>query len=239
MNDFLNEIFVYFILLVISIPILTIVVIVQKRKEKYLENLAQKFNLEYERGEQIDLMRDFRSRLFKYAKTVHVKNVFFGEHKENKFTIFTKLFYSSKFSGSNNFTIASCEFKGTEFPHILLKSNKMSLYQKVDKVDTKIFLEQKYLENFDLYCPEDYEIEALQIFTEKLISSIQKISDNFSIEFGGDRLYVYLDKNIHNKKEEEIFVKLLDTVKLIIENTDGLLFRLNVDFEVLDKYYKK
>jgi hypothetical protein len=239
MNDFLNDLFVYFIILLIFTPIIAIIAILHRRKEKYLENLAHKFNLEYRKGEQIDLMRNLRSRLFKYTKTINVRDAFYGEYKEHRFSIFTKLFYSSKSLGSNNFTIASCEFRGTEFPHILLKSKKVPLYQASEKIDTKIYLEPQYLKDFDLYCPQDYEIEALQIFTEELITSIQEISNNFSIELGGDRFFIYIDKNIHKKKDQEAFVKLLNTVKKIIDKTDGLLFRLKDDFEVLDKYYKK
>lgn len=239
MNNFISDIFFLVIILLVLTPIIIISTIFQKRKERYLLNLGKKFELEYKKGEQIDLMKGFRSRLFKYNKTIAVREVFVGEYEKHKFTIFTKLFYSSKSFGSNNFTIASCEFGETEFPYILLKSKKIPLHQNSEKNDTKIFLEESYLRDFDLYCPKDYEIEVLQIFTEELISSVQKISGNFSIEFGGNRFYVYVNKNIHRKRNEDDFAKILNILRQIIEKTDGLLFRLKDDFEVLDEYYKK
>lgn len=240
MIDFLKPFLVLFLILLIMTPIAVIIGLIQKRKEKYLTDLGQKYNLEYRKGENIDLMKGFRSRLFKYTRTIDIKDVFIGEYQEHKFSLFTKIFYTPKFlTSAKDFTIASCEFTGTEFPHILLKSKKVPLYQNSEKLDTKIFLEQEYLKNFDLFCPRDYEIEAMQIFTEELTGAIQDISKNFSIEFGGDRFFIYINKNIHKKKNEKDFAKILDIVKQIIEKTDGLLFRLRDDFEVLDEYYKR
>jgi len=240
MIDFFIPIIIFFSILLILTPVAIITGLIQNKKDKYLTDLGKKYNLEYKKGQNIDLMRGFRSRLFKYTRTIKIKDVFIGEYREHKFSIFTKLFYTSKhFVSSKDFTISSCEFKGTEFPHILLKSKKMSLYQNSEKLDTKIFLEQEYLIDFDLYCPQSYEIEALQIFTKELISAIQNISGNFSIEFGGDRFFIYIDKNIHKRKNEKDFSKILEVLKQIIEKTDGLLFRLHDDFKALDKYFKK
>ncbi len=222
--------------LLIAMLVSILVGVIQKRKNEFYDNLAKKYNLVYSKNQQIDLMRSFRSRLFKYEKTVKTSGVFNGSHNDHDFVIFTKSFYA-RYS-IRNFTVGSSEFGKTEFPHILLKSKKMFLYQKAEKNDRKISIEEGYLKDFDLYCPEDYEIEALQIFTEPLLASIQEISTNFSIEFGGNRFYVYVDKDIQSKRNEKDMVKIMNTVKEIIDKTDGLLFRLRDDFEVLDERFK-
>ncbi len=228
------------IAVVILIPFAILGMFLYKRKITFLKALAAKHNLVYVSKEPIDLMRSFRSRLFKYGRTIEATHVFEGVYADHRFVIFRNLFYTNRFKlEARSFSIGSCEFGNTEFPYIVLKSKKMKLYQDREANDTQIFLEQEYLKDFDLYCPQDYEIEILQIFTEDLLRAVSDISKDFSIEFGGNRLYVYLDKDIFNKRNEENFRKVIKIMHQIIDRTDGLLFRLKDDFEVLDEYYKK
>jgi hypothetical protein len=235
----LIKIFSIFLILMLLV---FVKILVDMRKHAFLRKLAKEYNLRYLKNWQIELMRSFNSRLFKYLKTIKTEAVMEGEYKEHQFYIFRKIFLTEKglkniFGSKEDFTIISCEFGKTKFPHILLKSNQIPLYQKPAEKDTKIFLEEEYLKDFDLYTIEDYEIEALQIFTKKIIRSIQQISDRFSIEFGGNRIYIYLDKNAFNRRGSKDLGKLIDILKQIIDKTDGLLFRLKDDFESLDSVY--
>lgn len=228
------------ILAAVLTPFVILGMFLYKRKSSFLKALASKYNLVYTPQGSIDLMKSFQSRLFKYSRTIEIKYVFEGVHANHRFVIFKNLFYSNRFKlEARHFSIGSCEFGNTEFPHIVLKSKKMKLYQEREVNDTRIFLEQEYLQDFDLYCPQDYEIEILQIFTQDLLRAISNISKDFSIEFGGNRLYIYLDKDIFNKRNEENFHNIIKIIHQIIDRTDGLLFRLKDDFEVLDEYYKR
>jgi len=185
-------------------------------------------------------MKGFKSRLFNYSRTVGTEDVLEGEYRQHKFHIFKTSFYTKKFvSLLNIFTVGSSEFGQTQFPHILLKDKSMKLYQNTELKDRTIFLEEEYLKDFVLYCPEDYEIEVLQIFTHDLLRSLREISGRFSIEFGGNSVYVYLDKDIYKRKHLEDFGRIIKVISEIVDKTDGLLFRLKDDFEVLDEYYKK
>lgn len=218
--------------------ILTLAVI-ESKKGNYYEKLAQKYNLEYKPSPQIDLMQSFRSRLFNYSRTISTKGVLEGKYKNHVFTIFSILFYLQKNRiFSNQFTVGSCEFGETEFPYILLRSKGMPIYQESEIAETKISIEKEHLQNFDLFCAQNYEIEILQIFTEDLLNSIKSISKDFSIEFGGNRFYIYMDRNVLTKDDEGDIGKIIKITQTIIDKTDGLLFRLKDDFEVLDAYYK-
>lgn len=240
----LGTIFSIVLPFLILIPGTIAAAILNKRRNKFYKALSQKYNLTHLLKPQIDLMRTFRSRLFRYERTVKTEGVFEGKHLDHTFHIFKKTFYAQKPTLFNQgypetFTVCSCKFKTTEFPHILLKSTRMPLYQESDLSDTKISLEQEYLKDFDLYCPQDYEIEALQIFTEPLLESIKTISSEFSIEFGGNQMYIYINKDILKTKNESDVGKIVTTLKEIIDKTDGLLIRLKDDFEALDLYFKR
>lgn len=241
LDTIVEQIFFVLLALLITAPLVVIEMIIQKKKEKQNRLIAERYDIQYLpriQLAQIDLMQDFRSRLFKYEMTVDIRNFFIGEYKDHQFNIFTLTFYVSKVSkffrrNRKVFLVCSCEFGETEFPHILLKSKKMFLYQDSEIRERKVVLESEFLKEFDLFCPEKYEIEAMQIFTEKLLRSIKSISDDVSIELGGNRIYVYT-----NDKRGDI-KKMLDLIKIIVNQTDGILFRLKDDFEVLDNFYKK
>lgn len=216
-----------------------ILALIQRRKNRFYNFIAKKHNLTLKEGSQIDLMRGFESRLFKYTRTVGTEGVLQGEYASHTFYIYTHTFYPRRFSMIRRFTVANCEFGKTTFPHILLKSKDMPLYQDKEYNDGKIFLEEEYFDTFDLYCPQNYEIEILQIFTKPLLTSIQQISERFSIEFGGNKLYIYIDKDIQKMKSAGDVEKIISILKEIIDRTDGLLLRLKGDFEALDVYFKK
>jgi hypothetical protein len=219
--------------------LILILALLEYKKGNFYQYLAQKYNLSYKKTPQIDLMQSFRSRLFDYSRTIATKGVLEGHYKDHIFTIFSVLFYlQGNHIFSKQLTVGSCEFGKTEFPYILLRSKRMPLYQQESIDDIKISIEKKYLTNFDLYCSENYEIEILQIFTEDLLSSISSVSKEFSIEFGGNRFYIYMNRNLNDRGDEKDIKQIIQIIHEIIDKTDGLLFRLKDDFEVLDAYYK-
>jgi len=238
---YLEKIIEVLIVLPIFILFFILAAIDTIRWKRLLNTLEKMYSLNYyKEHQQIDLMKGFRSRLFKYTRTISTRGVLEGDYKNHKFHIFKTSFYTRRlFSRSNTFTVGSAEFGQTDFPHILLRNKKMRLHQDAEHADRKILLEEEYLKDFVLHCPENYEIEVLQIFTHDLLRSLQKIPSRFSIELGGNRIYIYLDRDIYKRKNLEDFGKIIDAMIKIIDQTDGLLFRLKDDFEVLDEYYKK
>lgn len=224
----------------LALPVGIIWIWIANRRERFLKELAKKHNLRYEGVATIDLIQSFRSRLFKYSQAINIRRVFEGAYKGHGFYVFVLHFYPRSLRlFSKTFTVGTAKFGAAKFPHILLKSKKMRLYQVLEERDRKVALESEYLKDFDLYCPEKYETEALQIFTKEILQSIQGISDTFSIEFGGSRIYVYLNKDVNLKEYEESVLKIIAIIKVMIDKTDGLLFRLHDDFEVLDHYFNK
>lgn len=62
-------------------------------------------------------------------------------------------------------------------------------------------LEGDFNEYFTLYVPqEDYEMEALQIFTPEIMVKLMDTANGFSFEFINNKLFIY-NKNIIYKKE--------------------------------------
>ena len=230
--DMFDILFVAIVVVVLA-ALVAVSEFTERKNKKYLTGLAKKYNLSCKRGVNISLIRSLNSRHFKYEKAIWVRKIMEGDYKGHTFSIFNYKTLSCEY------TAGSCEFGKTQFPHILLQSKGQKAPNIGITNDPVVTLEEEYLQNFILYCARGYETEALQIFTKELLTSLQQISDIFSIEFGGNRFFAHLRKDILREGSEDTFLKLVEVIHTIIDETDGLLFRLQDDFEALDPYFKK
>lgn len=112
------------------------------------------------------------------------------------------------------YTVFVFTFAG-KFPHLYLNSssNPIDVYNSGQKIKLVDIFEEK----FTLYSPEDYEIEALQIFTPDILSYLLESGFSYDVEFYNQKMYVFVDGadndfNILEKKLNETvsFSKILE-----------------------------
>lgn len=151
----------------------------------------------------------------------------------------TRLFHASyiiksgKHSKTYPFTVLEFSFEKTVFPPILLQSKTMDFFSSTYRTE-EISLEESYKTSFTLHALPGYEIEVLQIFTHDFLQLLITHGSHLSIEFADNKVYLYDDRYILNKKALE---ELLEVGKKVIEHAGPLLHRLHDDFAALHPYY--
>lgn len=181
-------------------------------------------------------------RLFNIGRLKNATSVVFGKHNDFPFQIFNYRYTvgSGKNSQTYKFTICEITIKDVLFPHIFLKSDSMRRYHVMDLFgldkDTRIKLEGDLEKYFNLYCTQDYEIEVLQIFTIDFLNLLKEKGSHLSIEFSEDKIYIYDDLVIKNKKDLDQFYSI---VKYFIDKKGQLLHRLKDDLDAMHSSYRK
>jgi hypothetical protein len=238
------------VVLLFQLPGLIMVIVLYIGFKQYIKHMvfmktyANEINFDYieEMSEINKYAQTLKARIFRVGNSKTVSHILAGKYKDFKTKIFN---YSYNISSGKNtttyrFTISEIELEKTKFPHIFLKSKNMwrhyssNIFSK--QKDVKISLEAPFNEKFTLYCTEDYEIEVLQIFTKELLDYLVKNGNKFSIEFYENKIYIYDDKTLKNKKEMD---ELFSIMKKIIDNSGGLLKRLHDDFDSMRHSYER
>lgn len=213
------------------------------KHKNMLKGFADEMGLEYieSLSKNQSVLNSLESRLFSIGSSRTVSGLMVGEIEKHPLKIFNYFYTvgSGKSSTRYSFTVTEIEIGETRFPHILLRSKKMWRYNSrrifgANK-DVEINLEDKYKGKFSLYHTKNYEIEVLQIFTPQLLDYLIEHGNKFSIEFYGNKIYVFDNKVIRNKEDLK---ELYSINEIILKNTDGLLHRLKNDFDVLHEVYK-
>lgn len=218
---------------VIIIPILYYAYLSRKAHGQFMQELAQRNGLKYERCMAIEKVL---GNLFKAGHSKEINQVIKGQYKQYK----ARLFYYKytvgfgRHSTTYNFTVLEALLGQIRIPYMLLQYGRRRGAKEEDEI--KITLEEEFKNNFDLYVKDGYGIEAMQIFKKDFLRFLQEEKCNFSIEFKENRVYIYCEGYI-NKKED--LQELYETSKQALERIKPLLERLENDFNVLHEHYNK
>ncbi len=211
-----------------------------KAHKKFMQEFARANSLEYAESAGIESVS---GRLFSKGHSKKISNVVSGQYKEHPLRLFNYRYTVGSGKNSHTYTFTACEicFEKTDFPHILLHSKTMwgrlgSVDMWGSDKDMQISLEDEFKKDFSLYVTQDYEIEALQIFTSEVLSFLQKEAKDFSIEFAGNRVYIYDNKVIYTSKELH---NMYQVVQKIFDTVGGMANRLHDDFDSLHGVYRK
>lgn len=209
-------------------------------EHKFMRQFATAHGLEYTKSASIDSVS---GRLFSAGNHKKVTNMFMGTLEGRPLRLFHYEYTegSGKDSTTYNFTVCELTIEKTQFPHILLFAPTMfARYGSVDRwgsdKDVRVPIEGGTFKNFALYTEPGYEIEALQIFGPELLAFLQEHAKNFSIEFAGNKVYLYDDEKILNRAKLD---ELYTTAQKIFSMLAPFLDRLHDDFAALHPYYKK
>jgi len=203
-----------------------------KAKNHFFENFAEKNNLKYQSSISL---KEVKGSLFKVDDFKKISNAITGNFKNKKARFFHYEYKDYKL------TVFEIFFKKTNFPYILLQSKRMIKfgdydYRKKTKKEIEINLENEFKRNYSLFGREGYAIEVMQIFTTDFLRFLKEENSNFSIELKEDRMYIYDDIVVKNKRQ---FQELCEVTEEIINKIAPLLKRLKNDFEALHPYFNK
>lgn len=204
-----------------------------KAHQEFMEGFAAHSGMEYtEHG----ALEDCRGRLFDIGHSRGVTNTISGHWNNYPIKLFNYAYTtgSGKSQQRHAFTVLEISFAKIEFPYIFLQAKNMwEFFTGSFSKDAEIPIQNK---SFHLSAEKGYEIEALQIFSDQLLEYLSVHAPNFSIEFAENRINIYDDKTLSNKKD---LTQLLDVGKHIIDSSGAFISRLSDDFAALHPYYKK
>ena len=98
------------------------------------------------------------------------------------------------------FTVFEYTMQGT-FPHIYLDSKFMTYRTSMTSVGVKVPLPGDMKKNFTLWAPEQYEIEALEIFTADVLAFIEEQKFALDVEIVDSEVIFYRQGNVNSRDE--------------------------------------
>ena len=210
----------------------------RKVHKKFMMDFAAINGFDYKEKLSLDSVR---GNIFNFGHSKTISHAISGNHNNQNIRLFN---YQARTGHGRNqrtyfFTVFEIFFEKNDFPSIILKAKRRwtDTFQPALKKDTKeIKIEDEFRESFNLFCADGYEIEALQVFTPQTLSFLKEKKLRFSVEMINNRLYIYKTGLVST---QEKLHELYEVAKFIINSLGPLLNRLNNDFEVLHKYYKK
>jgi len=176
------------------------------KKKAFMKQFAEINGYSYaDRGD----IGQIKALFLKIGHTRNITHVISGEYKNCPMRLFefNAVIGHGKHRRYINFTTFEITYK-TKLRSIFLRSKKnkwgiTNFFESIgdDMAFGKVLkLEGDFNDYFTLYVPnEDYEMEALQIFTPEIMVKLMDTANGFSFEFIDDKLYIY-NKNIIYKK---------------------------------------
>jgi len=210
-------------LLFASVPVLIYVAYVYGDvKKKFWEEFAKVNGWEYlENG---DASREV-GLMFRQGHSKKISNQISGVLEDGRhFKIFEYEFSigHGKQRRVYNYVVFSFKFDGS-FPELYLnnKHNSYNIY-----TGKKLSLPKEFEEKFTLSAPEEYEIEALEIFTPDVLAALIDGDFKHDIEFIDSRMIIFRDKLIYdfNILESELR-KALELEDLLDQTLDRVKFK--------------
>jgi hypothetical protein len=207
----------------------------QEFEDAFLEEFAKSNGFNFSKNGSVDITYGSIFRIPGTAK--QVSDVLTGEYKGADLRIF--LFRLVKGSGRNqrdyNDTVVELDLNG-KLPNLLMINNKSKLggLDITDAFDEKhkISLEGDFNDYFTLYGNQNNEIEARQVFTPDTMALMEDNSKHYSVEFGGNRVYIYANGYIGNKQE---LIGAFTLAKKLIDKIGPLAERLAKDASIIPK----
>ena len=91
-------------------------------------------------------------------------------------------------------------------------------------------LESAFQEHFEVYAPEDFDIETFEIFTPEIMATLIDMAKGYDFEFIQNRLYIFRQKTISKRAELHA---LLELARYLITTLAPRLIRLQDDIAAI------
>jgi len=99
----------------------------------------------------------------------------------------------------------------------------------------KISTEGDFDKTFDLYVRQKYEIEALQVFTPDFMEIYRERWKQFSLDFDGDKIFIYSRNYIVDKKYLQ---EMYDLARHLINKLEPVLLRMQSSVNAMNEATK-
>lgn len=161
--------------------------------------------------------------MFQQGDERNISNYIEGAIGGRQFRMFN--YWFSTGSGKSRrvyfYIVFAFKFNGS-FPHIYL-NNKHNSYSI--NIGEKIPLPSEFEDKFILSTPREYEIEALEIFTEDVFAKLLDEKFSHDVEFVDHEVLMFVDGNIDNfEKLEKEFNRAMELEELLDEKLDRFKF---------------
>lgn len=197
---FKNKIGTGFIILPIVAIISFYVIIQSKILKQFMQQFGASIGFKYEESAGLATVH---GELFSVGHSQNIYNVLTGIYKNRDSRLFSYEFStgSDKNSRTFRFTVFETTLKNN-IPNIILRSNTtpgpdVSLFDKSNYIK----LEGDFHKFFTLEVPNDYEIEAYQIFTPDVMVYLIDHAKDLNFEFDGNKLYIFKSGIITNREK--------------------------------------
>ncbi len=147
-------------------------------------------------------VKDERGLMFREGHSRFATNVVTGTFAELPVRFFEYMFTVGSGKSSRTYTYTVFEFRFTgSFPHVYLnyKQDQYGVYP-----GKELHLPEGLRQKFHLYAPEQYEIEALQIFTPDVLALIQDLDWQYDLELVDQELIIYKKGHVNTRGELEM-----------------------------------
>ncbi len=201
----------------------------------FMGNFAKTIGFKYEGSAPLSTVS---GKIFEIGSSRSITNVISGEYKGHPFRLFHYK-YVQRIDGRRDktfpFTVMEITFEDIRFPHMALRSRRMPKFFRSGKDELEISLEDEFRSHFQLFCKDNYQIEALQIFNTDTLTLLRDTASDFSIEFADNKVYIYDNIHIRNKKDLH---ELYEVSEKIFDSIGPLIIRLSGHFDVMHKYFR-
>ena len=138
--------------------------------------------------------------MFYRGHSKKIPNVVTGELSGQPFRIFEYRYTvgSGKHKKTYSYTIFEARFAG-HFPHLYLNNRHNS--HSAGRPGVKIPLPASFEKEFHLFGPEQYEIEALQIFTPDVLEALLQQQFPYDVELVEQELLIFTKGSIHSRTQ--------------------------------------
>ena len=172
--------------------------------------------------------------LFHDGHTKEVEDIVSGYYLEHPLRLFTYHYTigSGKHKRSFHHMVFELSFD-THLPRILVRSRKQNF--RFDHPN-EVRLEGNFSDHFEFGVDEQYEIEALQVFTPDFMAYLLDLPQPLSIELIGNKLFLYADRVITKRHELHYFYEV---ARHLIERLGPLLPRIKDDVRAMDEVFQK
>ncbi|HSX47585.1 MAG TPA: hypothetical protein VLF63_02310 [Patescibacteria group bacterium] len=201
-------------------------------EDAFLEEFALANGYSFNKNGNVD---ETYGTIFRLKGDQRVSDVVIGNYDNNTIRLFIYELTIDKGRYQQRFqdTVIELDLHG-QLPNLLMV-NKKSHYGQIDLAGTfgiknTFKLEGDFNEYFTLYGQENNQIEALEVFSPDTMAIMEDESKHLTVEFSGDRVYIYSNGFITNTKD---LTQAFALAKQLIEKIAPLASRLQHDAAII------
>ncbi len=205
-----------------------------KTLQTFMIQFASVNKFDYSEGHIVDM----DGALFERGHTKQVSNMVAGvfNHRQMRFFNYQFSLGGGRSRRSYNYTVCEIALPGTA-PNILVESKNFFDFNSFKKRHQKEMpLESGFQEHFEVYAPEDFDIETFEIFTPEIMTSLIDIAKGYDFEFIRNRLYIFRQGTISKRLDLHALLLL---AKYLITTLMPRLIRLEDDIAAIHAVRKR